>query len=115
MVLTDQVDDHPAAVALLDVGHGERGDLRTAQPTAEECGQDGPAAHASARGEVGHIEQVLRLDLGQPVASARAGRGDALDFGHAGGEIGVEKAVVGRLAGQSPDGAQLLTRSSVAR
>ena len=45
-MLADQVDDHPATVALLDVGQRERGDLRAAQTAAEQDGQDRGVADA---------------------------------------------------------------------
>jgi hypothetical protein len=57
VVLADQVDDHPAAIALLDVGQGERGDLRALEAAAEQDGQDGAMAQALERGWVGGVEQ----------------------------------------------------------
>jgi hypothetical protein len=65
VVLADQVDDHPATIALLDVRHGERGDLGAAPATAEQHRQDGAIPHAFARADVGRVEQALYVGLGE--------------------------------------------------
>jgi hypothetical protein len=62
VVFSHQVDIYPAPVALLDVGQGERGDLRAAQAAAEESGEDGAVAHPLARGLVGCVQQALGVE-----------------------------------------------------
>ena len=112
-MLADQVDDHPAAVTLLDVGQGERGELRAAQAAAEQNGKDGAIADALAHRWIRRVEQALGVDLAEPVAGAGAGRGHAPDPGHAGGELRIEQAVVGGLTGQGADGRELLVDGPV--
>ncbi len=106
--LPTRVHDHPATVALLDVGQRERGDLGPTQATTEQDSQHGAVAHTLARAGIWPVEQALGIDLAQPVAGAHAGRGHALDSRHAGGELRVEQAVVRCFASEGANGRELL-------
>ena len=52
-VLAAEVDDHPAAVALLDVPGRERHGFAAAQPAADQQGEQGAIALPLERGRVG--------------------------------------------------------------
>ena len=108
VALADDVDDGPAAVALLQVAERERGQLAAAQAAAEQHGQDGLVAHALEGGGVRRIQQRLGLGLRQPVADACPGRLDPFDLADTSGQLGVDQVVVGGFLGQGADGAQAL-------
>ena len=59
--LAHQVDEHPAAFALLDVPRLERRELAPAQCTAQKHCQDRPAPLSFAGLELGFSKQALRL------------------------------------------------------
>lgn len=72
-VLAAEVDEHPAAVALLDVFDRERGGFgAAAQPATAEKGQDDAIALAFARSRVRSVQELLALRLGQPVPCSGA-------------------------------------------
>jgi hypothetical protein len=63
-VLTGQIDDAPAAVALLKVGEGKRSHLRAMQAAAQEHGQDSAFAQPADGRNIRRAEQRLRLPKG---------------------------------------------------
>src|SRR5262245_17181334 len=60
-VLTDEIDDAPAAISLLDVGECERGNFGAAESAAEENGDDGPIAQPANRRHIWRAQKRLRL------------------------------------------------------
>src|SRR6266404_2182059 len=77
-VLSDEVNDAPPSVTLLDMSERERRHLRSSQPAAEEDGKNGTIAQPANRRDVGRAEESLRLALRQPVPDADASRFHAL-------------------------------------
>ena len=71
-MLSDQIDDAPAAVALLDVGERERRHFGSPKSAAEQDGQDGAIAKPAKVRDVGRAQERLRLPLRQPVPDADA-------------------------------------------
>ena len=66
-VLAAQIDDHPAAVALLDVVDRQRHGFAAAQAAADEQRQQGAIAFAFQGGGIGAVDERLGLRPGQPV------------------------------------------------
>ena len=64
-MLSDEIDDAPAAVALLDVRKGERRHFRTPQPAAEKNREDGAIALALDRIFGRRIEQLSGLRVAE--------------------------------------------------
>jgi hypothetical protein len=60
-VLADKIDAAPTAISLLDVRERKRGDFRPAQAAAQENSDDSPVAETPDGGDVGCVEQALRL------------------------------------------------------
>ena len=54
-VLSDEIDDAPTAIALLDMREGEPCHFRTAQSASEKDGEDGAIAKATRRRDVGCV------------------------------------------------------------
>jgi hypothetical protein len=96
-MLSDEIDDAPPAVPLLDVRERERRHFRSPQPTSEKDRQDGPITQSADCGDVGRAQQRLRLPLRQPVTDADAGRFHALHPADALGQFRREQPVVRRL------------------
>jgi hypothetical protein len=83
-VLSDEVDDAPASIALLNMDEGEGCDFGSTQAAAQKNSEDGAIAETSNRRDVGRTQEGLRLPLRQPVPDADAGRLHALDPGDSG-------------------------------
>ena len=66
-VFAAEIDDHPAAVALLDVLHGQRHRLAAAQAAADQQCEQGSVALAFQRRRVGTIDETFGLRAGEPV------------------------------------------------
>src|ERR1700733_14731538 len=96
-VLSDEVDDAPAVIALLDVREGQRRHLRTSEPTAEEHSKNGPIAQAPRGGDVRRVQESLGLTSGQQVSRTYTYRLRALHASDAGGQLWCEQAVIGCL------------------
>jgi SLT domain-containing protein len=60
-VLSNEIDNAPAAIALLDMRVGQRRDLRSSEAAAEQNGQDCAIAQALHGIEVWRVEQALSL------------------------------------------------------
>jgi len=73
-VFPNEIDDPPAAIALLDMRKRERCHFRSSEPAAEKNGKDRAIAQPTDRRDVGCAEQRLRLPLRQPVPHPDAGR-----------------------------------------
>ena len=107
-VLAAEIDDHPAAVALLDVSDGQGHGFAAAQPAADEQGQQGAIALALEGGGIGAVDESLGLRLGEPVPCPGALLLDARHLVDAGGHFGIEQPVGGGLARQFLDRGQAL-------
>lgn len=95
-VLLNEIDDAPAAVALLDVCEGERRDFGSSQPATQKNCADCAIAQSANRRDVGRAQQRLSLPLREPVSNADACRFDADPLGQLWGQ----QSVVCRLGGQ---------------
>jgi hypothetical protein len=73
-VLTDQIDDAPAGVALLNVLHRPVCQLRPAEPASQQRSEHGPVSQPLLRPHVRCVKERLRLAERKPVANT-----DALD------------------------------------
>jgi hypothetical protein len=62
-VLADQINDAPAAVALLQVRESERGNLGAPQAAAEKNGENSPIAPSPECRDIWGAQQCLRLPL----------------------------------------------------
>ena len=71
-MLSDEIDDAPTAVALLDMRKCEPCHFRTAQSASEKDGEDGTIAKSDGRRDVRLAQKRLRLPLGKPVSNANA-------------------------------------------
>lgn len=60
-MLTDQIDDAPAAVALLEVGERERGHFGSSQAAAQQHGEDGSVTQPAEGRSIWCAQQGLRL------------------------------------------------------
>ena len=78
-VLAAEVDDHPAAVALLDVLDRERHGFGAAEAAADQQGEERAVPGPFEGGGVGAVDEGLGLRLGQPVPCPGSG---LLDAGH---------------------------------
>ena len=87
-----QVDDHPAAVALLDVVERQRDGFAAAQAAADQQGQQRAIALALQGGRIGAVDESLGLGAGEPVPCPDALLLDAGDLVDAGGRLGIEPA-----------------------
>ena len=95
-----EVGQHPAALPLLDVLDLKQGQLPPLQGAADQQGQHYIVALALYRAAARHLEQRLRLFLGQPVPEAgsllpKVWRVRELDR-----LLGIEDAAAARLADQ---------------
>ena len=70
-VLAVKVDEHPAAVALLNVLDRKRRGFGAAQPAADQQGQDGAIAPAFEGRGIGCVDELFGLRFGQPVPCPR--------------------------------------------
>jgi hypothetical protein len=62
-VLAYQIDDAPAAIALLQVRESERGDLGPPQAAAKENGENSSVAQSPECRDIRGAQQRLRLPL----------------------------------------------------
>ena len=106
LAFADQVDEHPAGVALLDVIDREPRQLLAAQAAAEEQTKQNPIAFSPVGRAVRQSEQLFGLAGGQPVAGAGAMAPGALHATDGGGELGGEDPVIGRFIGELAQRAQ---------
>src|ERR1700685_2309936 len=83
-VLADEIDDAPAAIALLQVRERERGHLGAPQAAAEKNGENSSVPPSPEPRDIRRAQQRLRLPLRQPIAGAYALRLRALHAGDAG-------------------------------
>ena len=74
-VLSDEIDDAPAAVALLDVRERERSHFRSPQPAAQKNGQNGAIAQPAKVRDVRRVQQ-----RSAPVAATASSRRGCQSF-----------------------------------
>ena len=103
-MLSEEVNNAPAAVPHLNVSDRERRNLRPPQATAQENGEDRPIAEALIRRGVRSIQQRLRLPDREPIPKADAFGCHPLYAGDPAGQLGRQQSIVGRLDRQFPDG-----------
>jgi hypothetical protein len=94
-VFAYEVNDAPAAVALLEMGKSERGNLGSPKAASEKNGEDSPIAQSPYCRDVGSVEQTLRLAHRKPVPHADARRFRALHAGDPGREFRRQQPVIG--------------------
>ena len=106
--LADQVDDTPAAVALLDVFERQPDGFVAPQAAADQHRQDRPVPLALVGRRIRSGEQRLGLALGQPVAGADAVLLGAADVPDGLRRGRIEQPVVRRFRRQFPHGREFL-------
>ena len=98
--------DGPTGLALFKTLDVQPRQLRPAQPTADEQGEDGAVALAVEGSMTGRVEQVIGLFFGEPIPQPGAAAGHA---GHTFDRrdcYRIEQPVVGHLADEAPDGSE---------
>ena len=69
-MLSNEIDNAPPAIALLDVTHRERRHFGPPEAAAQEDRQDRTVAQSFGRGGIRGIQQRLRLPDREPVPQA---------------------------------------------
>ncbi len=88
--------------------HLETDQFVAAQPAGNQESQKSPVAQAEAGFGIGHSEQFARFSLGQPFPEPLSPLLHIRHRGQPQGLFGRERAPLGRLAKEQPDGTQPL-------
>ncbi|HEX8813207.1 MAG TPA: hypothetical protein VF742_14560, partial [Terracidiphilus sp.] len=99
--LSAQVHDCPMPFALLEMAHGQAGELVPTESAREQEGQQCPITLALHLLLVGGLPQCLPLLGGQPVAKPDAQLLHALDPPYSSRQIGAEEPAVCRLVSKT--------------